>query len=221
MCNALAVAEERASGEFPNRGARRRARTRAQLLGGARTLFARQGVEATTIQQITEEADIGFGSFYNHFSSKDEIIEVVLGESLAAHGQLIDEITRALEDPAEVFSAAHRYFVNQAESDPELGWLIVRLEDSHRIMMRALGAQARRDIAAGIASGRFNVSDPEVAFLDTSGALLLVMRAVLDHEVGAGADSHHAENVLRVLGLTPQDAAAVARRPLPEALRSR
>ena len=35
----------------------------------ARTLFARQGVENTRINEITDEADVGFGSFYNHFET--------------------------------------------------------------------------------------------------------------------------------------------------------
>ncbi|MGZ5311085.1 MAG: helix-turn-helix domain-containing protein, partial [Solirubrobacterales bacterium] len=51
---------------------RRRERTRGRLLEAARDLFAEQGVEATTIAAIAERADVGFGSFYNHFESKDQ-----------------------------------------------------------------------------------------------------------------------------------------------------
>ena len=47
------------------------------------------------------------------------------------------------------------------------------------------------------------------------GALLGVMRAILDGQAPADADVHHAEGVLRLLGLTVTDAAEVARRPLP------
>jgi hypothetical protein len=41
------------------------------------------------------------------------------------------------------------------------------------------------------------------------------MRAILDGQAPADADVHHAEDVLRLLGLTVTDAAEVARRPLP------
>jgi hypothetical protein len=92
---------------------------------------------------------------------------------------------------------------------------LVRLDVSHRVMTRALGDRARRDLDRGIGSGRFEVADADVAFLDTAGALLLVMRAVLDGELGADADRRHAEGLLRILGLTAADAAAVAERPLP------
>ena len=53
----------------PDRHARRREATRSKLIEAAESLFARQGVDNTRIQEITEEADVGFGSFYNHFES--------------------------------------------------------------------------------------------------------------------------------------------------------
>ncbi len=198
-----------------SRQARRRAATRAQLLDGARVLFARQGVDSTAIAEITEAADVGFGSFYNHFASKEEIVEVVLDESLEAQGAIVDGLTENLEDPAEVVAVAHRYFINASRSDPTLGWLLIRLDTSHRVMTRALGRRARRDLRRGITSGRFNVADADVAFIDTAGALLLVMRAVLDGDLGPDADRHHAEGLLRILGLSSDEAAEVAARPLP------
>src|SRR5919197_3610931 len=97
-----------------NRGARRRARTRARLIEAARILFARQGVDATRINEITEEADVGFGSFYNHFASKDEIVEAVLEETVQAQGAAVDALTGDLDDAAEVVAVAHRYFVGLA-----------------------------------------------------------------------------------------------------------
>jgi hypothetical protein len=59
----------------PDRQARRRERTRARLVEAAKTLFARQGVDNTRINEITDEADVGFGSFYNHFESKEAIVD--------------------------------------------------------------------------------------------------------------------------------------------------
>jgi AcrR family transcriptional regulator len=216
-CATLVSVTARATTAAPaTRGARRRAQTRAQLLDAARTLFARQGVDGTAIAEITEEADVGFGSFYNHFASKEEIVEVALSESLEAQAKIVDALTEHLEDPAEIVAVAHRYFVTQSTRDPSLGWLLVRLDTTHRVMTRALGERARRDLERGIACGRFNVTDPDVAFLDTAGALLLVMRAVLDGDVGPEADRSHAEGLLRILGLSREDAAEVARRPLPE-----
>ena len=97
----------------PSRGARRKAETRARLLAAARTLLARQGAEATTINEITEEADVGFGSFYNHFASKEEIIESAVAEALETQGATLDALTGDLDDPAEVVAVAHRHLVRK------------------------------------------------------------------------------------------------------------
>jgi AcrR family transcriptional regulator len=182
----------------------------------ARELFARQGVDATRINEITERADVGFGSFYNHFADKDEIVEAVLRESTEAQGALVDALTGGLDDPAEVVAVAHRHFVRLARQDPTWGWLLVRLDVSHRLMTDALGHRALRDLERGIEAGRFEVPDPALALNATGGALLGVMRAVLDGHLDERVDELHAEGILRMLGLAPDEAAEVSRRPLPE-----
>jgi AcrR family transcriptional regulator len=197
-----------------DRHARRRERTRSKLLDAARALFARQGVDNTRINEITDEADVGFGSFYNHFESKEAIVEAVLAEAVAAQGEAIDAATVELDDPAEVVAAAHRSLLNLARSDPDWGWLVIRLDLS--LSLRALGPFARRDLERGIKAGRFQVPNKRVALFATGGALLGVMRDVLDGEAPRDTDRHHAEGVLRMLGLTAEDAREVARRPLPK-----
>ena len=181
----------------------------------ARRLFAAQGVESTRINEITEEADVGFGSFYNHFDSKDAIVQAVLADAVAAQGAELDTLTAALEDPAEVVAVAHRHFVRLALADPDWAWLLVRLDVSHNVMLDALGPFARRDLARGIAAGRFRVADKRIALFGAGGALLAVMRAVLDGQAPRQAERHHAEGVMRLFGLSPEDAAEVAARPMP------
>ena len=200
----------------PDRHTRRREQTRRRLLDAARALFARQGVENTRINEITDEADVGFGSFYNHFDSKETIVEAVVGEAVAAQGDAVASVTADLDDPAEVVAAAHRYFVNLARSNPEWGWLLIRLDASQKIGLRALGPFARRDLERGIRAGRFRVPNKRVALFAAGGALLGVMGDVLEGHAPKDADRHHAEGVLRMFGLAAEDAAEVARRPMPE-----
>ena len=209
--------EDMAETPATNRGARRRARTRARLIEAARVLIARQGVEAMRINEITEEADVGFGSFYNHFESKDEIVEAVLGEALHAQGEAVDALTRDLADPAEVVAVAHRHFVNLARTAPDWAWLLVRLDNTHRIGAGALGPFAMRDLTRGLEAKRFDLPDATIAMHAMGGALLAVMRAVLEGSAGRDAGEHHAAGVLRMLGVEPSEAAEIASRPLPVA----
>ena len=46
---------------------------RDELLDIASTLFYRQGYGATGVKQIIETAGIAKGTFYSHFSSKEEV----------------------------------------------------------------------------------------------------------------------------------------------------
>jgi hypothetical protein len=54
-----------------------------------------------------------------------------------------------------------------------------------------------------------------VALFAAGGALLAVMRAVLDGQASKRADRHHAEGIMRLFGLSVEDAAEVAARPMP------
>ncbi len=199
----------------PDRHARRRERTHTQLIEAAKALFARQGVDNTRINDITEQADVGFGSFYNHFDSKEAIVQAVLEDTINAQGAAVQAVTANLEDPAETVAVAHRYFVELARTDPAWAWLLIRMDVSHNVTLAALGPFAQQDIDRGVKTGRFNVPNTRVALFAAGGALLGVMRAVLDGQAPKNADRHHAELVLRLLGLTPEDAAQVARRTMP------
>lgn len=196
----------------PTRRQRRREETRAGLIAAAQDLFAAQGVEATAIAEITEAADVGFGSFYNYFDSKEEIAEAVLAEALEEQKAALFDLIEPATDPAESVALAHSFLIEQVRSNPTFGWLLVRLDASHRLLIRALGDRARQDIRDGVAAGRFVTADQEASFFGTGGALLLVMRAVLDGELGEDAGIRHCEGLLRMLGLPDGDAVDIARR---------
>ncbi|HKV57591.1 MAG TPA: helix-turn-helix domain-containing protein [Ktedonobacteraceae bacterium] len=63
-----------------SRGARRRARTRSDLLAAARKVFAERGYHEASIADITSEADVGVGTFYLHFRDKDAIFNTLIEE---------------------------------------------------------------------------------------------------------------------------------------------
>jgi AcrR family transcriptional regulator len=65
------------------RGARRRARTRAELLAAARRVFAERGFHEASIAEITQAADVGVGTFYLHFRDKDEAFNILLEEGMS------------------------------------------------------------------------------------------------------------------------------------------
>jgi AcrR family transcriptional regulator len=58
----------------PNRRERRRAETRERIIRSALRLFSERGVTATTVEDITNAADVGKGTFFNYFPSKEHIL---------------------------------------------------------------------------------------------------------------------------------------------------
>ncbi|MDT8909448.1 TetR/AcrR family transcriptional regulator [Amycolatopsis sp. PS_44_ISF1] len=86
------------------------AETEAALKEAAKRVFARRGYLNTKITDITAEASRAAGSFYNHFASKEELLEALLRD-LAASG---DE-QAAAEDHLSDFSdpKAIRWHVRQ------------------------------------------------------------------------------------------------------------
>ncbi|HMK37108.1 MAG TPA: TetR/AcrR family transcriptional regulator [Desulfomonilaceae bacterium] len=58
----------------PNRRERRRTEMRERVIRAALRLFSERGVTATTVEDITNEADVGKGTFFNYFPSKEDIL---------------------------------------------------------------------------------------------------------------------------------------------------
>ncbi|CAM5680576.1 hypothetical protein SVIOM342S_03706 [Streptomyces violaceorubidus] len=111
-----------------NRFERRRAETRQSLVRAARQILADTGDTGASIQAIAERADVGFGSFYNHFASKAELFDAAVVDALEEFGQAVDEHLRETEDPAELVAAGveaapaqHARFGDQRQLREERG----------------------------------------------------------------------------------------------------
>lgn len=201
-----------------NRFERRRAETRRALVLAARRILAETGDTGASIQAIAERADVGFGSFYNHFDSKTELFEAAVVDALEEFGQTFDERLTGIDDPAELVAAGFRLSARMADSHPELMQVLRRRGLGHLHSDNGLATRALRDLQVGIASGRFTDVEPVVALSALGGALLSLVelrfaRPELD---GDEAAANLAEMVLRMLGVPPDDAHEVARRPLPD-----
>src|ERR1700733_2687245 len=64
--------------DSPNRFDRRREKTRVDLIQAAERVISSKGYHQTRIADIASEADVGLGTFYLHFKTKNEIfIELI------------------------------------------------------------------------------------------------------------------------------------------------
>jgi AcrR family transcriptional regulator len=201
----------------PNRLERRKQRTRAALIRAAQRLIA-EGKTNVPVLEITQAADVGMGSFYNHFDSKEELFAAAVAEVLDAHGAMLDRLTASIEDPAETFAASFRITGRLFRRRPRESEILLVNGLALLSSERGLAPRALRDIEAGVAAGRFKVDDPELALAMAGGALLGLgkfLRDNPDRDDARAADTV-TEDVLRLFGLSAAQARAICRRPLPE-----
>jgi AcrR family transcriptional regulator len=202
----------------PNRLGRRKQRTRAALIKAAQRLIA-EGKLNVPVLEITQAADVGMGSFYNHFDSKEQLFEAAVADVLDAHGAMLDRLTASIEDPAETFAASFRLTGRLFRQRPQESEILLAHGPALLSSDRGLAPRALRDIKAGVDAGRFDVDDPELALAMAGGALLGLGKLLRDDP---GRDDVRAadtvtENVLRLFGLSAAEAQEVCGRPLPNA----
>ncbi|MCY1017065.1 TetR/AcrR family transcriptional regulator [Pyxidicoccus sp. MSG2] len=213
------------------RGARRKRETRARLMDAALRLMSERGMEGVAINEITEAADVGFGSFYNHFESKEAIHGAVMDTVFEGFADALDRLTVDTTDPAEIIAVSIRHTLRRARREPIWGRFLMREGSSARVLSRGLGQRLLRDIQRGLEARRFKADDPLMTFVAVGGTVLGAISVELQFGVpgapqaellrGLGLDAEGvperaATMVLRTLGLSAVEAAAVARRPLPE-----
>ncbi|MFT4570969.1 MAG: AcrR family transcriptional regulator [Candidatus Binatia bacterium] len=213
----------------PARGERRKRQTREKLMRAAYHLMAERGVSSVAINEITEAADVGFGSFYNHFESKDAIHEAIVDEVLTRFGQALSRIDQQLEDPAEILGSSIRYVARRARAEPLWGRFLSRNAFSFHNLGSGMGQYLLRDLQRGIDSGRFRSHDFLMTLLSVGGAATAAISVEVELGSGHGpaklikqfdADTTNiaervASSVLQTLGLAREEADEIARRPLP------
>ena len=203
--------------DAPNRLERRKARTRAALVRAAQSFMA-AGKLTAPILEITQAADVGMGSFYNHFQTKEELFHAAVEEALDRHGAVLDELTADLDDPAQIFAQSFRLTGRLHRRNPELSKVLLRDGPSLVSSDKGLAPRARRDIEAAARAGRFTVRDPELALTITAGAALCLGQLLHDHPERDDAEDTDqiTEDLLRMFGISADEAHEICRRPLPD-----
>ena len=200
----------------PNRRERAKARTRLALIRAAQR-FIVEGQLHVPILEITQSADVGLGSFYNHFESRDALFAAAIDEALETLGGLLDQLGAGFEDPAELFAQSFRLTGRLFRSEPLLMQVALGAGPALLGATSGLVPRARREIEAGIRTRRFAVRDPEVALAIVVGSVLC-LGELLSQQAERDADSTTdaaAAAILRMLGLGADEADRISRQPLP------
>ena len=200
-----------------NRLQRRKMRTRKALIRAAQRFIA-EGKLSVPILDITQAADVGMGSFYNHFSSKEELFEAAVTDALDDLGAVLDSMAGSIADPAEAFAVNYRLSGRLFRHRPQEAALLLANNGSLILSDRGLSPRALRDITAAVERGRFTITDPELGLAIAGGmfvGLITLLRDRPERDTDTTVDEV-TERLLRTLGMTSRQASAMCRKPLPD-----
>ena len=137
---------------------RRAAETRVRLFRCALQLFARRGYSDVTVEDITEAADVGKGTFFNYFESKDHVLDVMAEIQL---GKVKEALTLAEAGEQTICSVLHHLFLRSAEEpgrSPDLARALLSSflasEGVRRVMAQNLASEGRTMLSQIVAAGQ-------------------------------------------------------------------
>lgn len=134
---------------------RRVSKNRQKLLEAARGVFAEKGLDLTRIDEITDRADLGKGTFYNHFKSKEELIQVLIKTITE---DLVSELKTKCKDIDDLAILVDRLI------GVHIDFFSRRWEDF------VLYFQGRADLK--LEKGYDGIDKPYLKYLDSIGSLL-------------------------------------------------
>lgn len=185
-------------------GSRRRERMRGILVEAALRLFAKQGVDATTIDEIVIVAGVAKGTFYNYFTDRADIARAVAATVRHSMNAAVEEINRGIDDPAERIARGVRLFMAGVVLDPVKAAMLARLYQSGASLDAHGNAHLLSDIRDGIAKGRIKVPGELAALHLVVAVGTISIRHVLD-TIGTGGGAE----ILRGEGYARQMAAVL------------
>lgn len=175
-------------------------------MDAAVTVFAERGVEAASIAEITQLAELSNGSFYYHFRDKAELIDTVAHAIAASIVSETDDAIQSVSDGVERVALATRRFIQLATAEPEWGWLVVQALSDMGAFHKQISRGIRKDVAIGIKQGGFAVESTDMLFTCLLAVVGVAVRERLERPAAPDIEAKAAEFILKMLGIPPDRA---------------
>jgi AcrR family transcriptional regulator len=175
-------------------------------------IFAREGVSASSVLQITQAAGVSNGTFYHYFANKQELEDAVASRVIA---QLQRDL-RELQEPrsyAERLALGAVGVMRAIAANHDLGAVMLEYLERNSITISQQAVMLDSDIREGGEAGEFPLTEPRPLLV----GMLVAMLGAGARSVLEGADPDQVGELiaaaqLRTLGVPRRRAAAVAAR---------
>lgn len=155
--NRVAGDEPAINPQVSGRRARKAKETRLRLFRAALQLFVDRGFQNVTVEDITEAADVGKGTFFNYFESKDHVLGV-MAELQLAH--VHEAVQAAHSGKRNIHSIIHQLFLRLAHEpgrSPHLARTVVSsflASDVVRGIVHLRMSEGRTAVASVVSEGQ-------------------------------------------------------------------
>jgi len=188
-----------------NRFERRRERTRQDLLAAAERVLADKGLDHTKISDIAAAADVGVGTFYLHFPTKEALFDAVVEDTMRRFKATIDTARLSTDDPIGQMRAANAAFCRFACDNREVFRIVFGHAAAYNEVIRRAQALFAADVEEsyreGVAKGAFAPLPPALVAQAVIGMATQVLSWWTEHESVSIESLHETMFTLSLDGL--------------------
>ncbi|WIX99709.1 TetR family transcriptional regulator [Amycolatopsis mongoliensis] len=146
----------------PQRRRPSRAETRRRIIDAATAVFARQGIAATSLNDIAAEAGLTKGAVYSNFTGRDDLVLTIMEEHMVERMDRATTVFAELADLDEATTEAGARLLAGIDSDAT--W--------HRLLLEYWGLAMRNPtVHSGLAERRARLRDAVTAAISKAAAL--------------------------------------------------
>jgi len=184
-------------------------RTLRRLLDAAAIEFGARGYHETAVNHITQRAEVGLGTFYVYFKSKEEVFRALVADMGALTRSTIAEKVRGAKDRLEAERLGVEAYIEFVRAHPGLYRVVMEAQfvapEAYRDYYRVFSSAYRQQMGQAASRGEIRKGQDEVRVWALMGAstFLGLRYGVWDAKADAAAVAAAAADLI-VFGLAPR-----------------
>lgn len=183
-------------------GEERRTRTRAAILRAAFQMLGRPEGRSSRIEEICETAGVSRATFYNYFSSVEELFRATAFHISHDFNDAVRAVIIRVPGGAFRLAFALRYQMHKSREDPAWGWAMVNLSAGGPIFGEEAYSYATEAIKEGIITEQFVVASVEIGLDIVMGTTLAAMITLLRGDQSEDYPEAIVAHIYRALGVS-------------------
>jgi AcrR family transcriptional regulator len=193
-------------------GREKRARTHAQLVVAANSLFARQAVESVTVDDVVKEAGVAKGTFYVHFQDLQALAVAVAQELVRSFDELLQPARLSISEPELRIALGCSRLLDKALDDQHWARVVARMATAAPNGLAAVRGHFLEDMrrfSRGLPQGGVS---PEVSLEIVVGMMLQLLSAFGEGRLSRRHREDAIAAILRAIGLAAEQIKSVLAR---------